>query len=156
MNSEAHCAVGSTIVLTQFWMWRLPLSILLIARNHQPANALWQLLFLPTILAGSENLIPNEYWLPGEVVPVHYDFKLVVHMDNLTTRGEVKVDVEVVKATSRITLHANSSFLKIDHEQVAVHALETELLGPGSNEISVEGHKEDGEKEFYTLELNWL
>ena len=66
------------------------------------------MLFLPTILAGPELLVPNEYWLPGEVVPLHYDFKLVVHMDNLTTRGEVKVEVYVVKATSSITLHALS------------------------------------------------
>ena len=116
MDSEAYCAVGSSIVLTQFWMQRLlSLSIVLVASKLKPANALWQLLFLPPILAGPELLIPNEYWLPGEVVPVHYDFKLVVHMDNLTTRGEVKVEVEVVKATSSITLHANSSFIKIDH-----------------------------------------
>ena len=136
------------------WMWRLTLSIFLFARKHQPANALWQLLFLPTILAGPELLIPNEYWLPSEVVPVHYDFKLVVHMDNLTTRGEVKVEVEVVKATSSITLHANSSFLKIDHEKVAVHALVPEPRGQGGEQkIPVKGHKEDGEKEFYTLQL---
>ena len=50
--------------------------------------SLWNLFFnFSFVIAGPDLLIPNEYWLPGEVVPVHYDFKLVVHMDNLTTRG---------------------------------------------------------------------
>ena len=138
-------------------MWRLTVSFVFVAFKCQlQTNALWQFLFLPPILAGPDLLTPNEYWLPGQVVPVHYDFKLVVHMDNLTTRGEVKVEVDVVKATSSITLHANSSFLKIDHEKVAVEALVIvpELRGLGGDEkIPVKGHTEDGEKEFYTLEL---
>ena len=91
------------------------------------------LIFLPPLLAGPDLLVPNEYWLPGEVVPVHYDLKLVVHMDNLTTRGEVSVEAEVVKATFNITLHANSSFVKIDHDKVVVK-------GPDDQEIPVEGH----------------
>ena len=41
--------------------------------------------------------------------PVHYDLKLVVHMNNLTTRRKVNVEVQVVKATFNITLHANST-----------------------------------------------
>ena len=128
-------------------MWRHALSILLIAFHL--SHGLWQLLLLaPFVIAGPDLLIPNEYWLPGEVVPVHYDFKLVVHMDNLTTRGDVKVEVEVVKATSSITLHVNSSFIKIDHEQVSV------VDGDGDETIPVKRHKEDGEKEFYTLELD--
>ena len=90
--------------------------------------------------------MPNEYWLPGEVVPVHYDLMLVVHMDNLTTREEVSVEVEVVKATFNITLHANSTFVRIDHDKVAVK-------GPDGKEIAVEGHTEDREKEFYTIKL---
>ena len=126
-------------------MWRSAISILFIAFHL--SHGLWQLslLFPIYVIAGPDLLIPNEYWLPSEVVPVHYDLKLVVHMDNLTTRGEVKVEVDVVKATSTITLHANSSFLKIDHKKVAVEAV--------SIKIPVNGHKEDGEKEFYTLEL---
>ena len=103
-------------------------------------------IFLPPLLAGPDLLVPNEYWLPGEVVPVHYDFKLVVHMGNLTTRGEVRVEVKVVKATSTITLHANSSFVKIDHDKVVVK-------GPDDEEVIVNSHKEDREKEFYIIEL---
>ena len=55
--------------------------------------------------------MPKEYWLPSEVIliPVHYDLKLVVHMSNLTTRRKVSVEVQVVKATFNITLHANST-----------------------------------------------
>ena len=103
-------------------------------------------IFLPPLLAGPDLLVPNEYWLPGEVVPVHYDLKLVVHMDNLTTRGEVSVEVQVVKATFNITLHANSTFVRIDHDKVAVK-------GPDGKEIAVEGHIENKEKEFYTIKL---
>ena len=97
--------------------------------------------------AGPDLLIPNEYWLPGEVVPVDYDFKLVVHMENLTTRGEVKIGVEVVQTSSTITLHANSSFIKINHDNVAVQGTD------GGAEIPVMGHKEDEEKEFYEIKL---
>ena len=118
----------------------------------QHANALiWQLFCLPVpIQAGPELLTPNEYWLPSEVVPVHYDLELVVHMENLTTRGEVRIKVEVVKDTSTITLHANSSFVKIAHDKVGVEA---QYTGGRGNLVALKGHKEDGEKETYTLEL---
>ena len=38
-----------------------------------------------------------------------YDLKLVVLINNLTTRREVSVQVQVVKATFNITLHANAT-----------------------------------------------
>ena len=41
-------------------------------------------------IAGPDLLIPNEYWLPSEVVPVHYDLKLVVHMDNLRDNTKLR------------------------------------------------------------------
>ena len=125
-------------------MWRQGIPVLFIF----DAILCWKqlLLFLPPLLAGPDLLVPNEYWLPGEVVLVHYDLKLVVHMDNLTTRGEVSVEVQVVKATFNITLHANSTFVRIDHDKVAVK-------GPDGKEIAVEGHTEDREKEFYTIKL---
>ena len=125
-------------------MWRPGVLVLLIFDVFLCWRQL--LLFLPPLLAEPDLLVPNEYWLPGEVVPVHYDFKLVVHMGNLTTRGEVRVEVKVVKATSRITLHANSSFVKIDHDKVVVK-------GPDDEEVIVNSHKEDREKEFYIIEL---
>ena len=105
-------------------------------------------IFLPPLLAGPDLLVPNEYWLPGEVVPVHYDLKLVVHMGNLTTRGEVRVEVEVVKDTSTITLHTNSRFVKIAHDKVVVQEVEN-----SSNIIPLKDYKEDGEKDFYTMTL---
>ena len=52
----------------------------------------------------------------------------------------------MVKATFNITLHANSTFVRIDHDKVAVR-------GPDGREIAVEGHTEDREKEFYTIKL---
>ena len=86
-------------------MWKQGVPVFLIF----DASLCWRqlLLLIPPLLAGPDLLVPNEYWLPGEVVPVHYDLKLVVTMDNLTTRGEVSVDLQVVKATFNITLHAN-------------------------------------------------
>ena len=125
-------------------MWRQGVPVLLISE----ASLCWRqlLLLIPPLLAGPDLLVPNEYWLPGEVVPVHYDLKLVVHMANLTTRGEVSVEVQVVKATFSITLHANSTFVRIDHDKVAVK-------GPDGKKIAVEGHTEDREKEFYTIKL---
>ena len=73
----------------------------------------------------------------------------MVHMGNLTTRGEVRVEVEVVKDTSTITLHANSKFVKIAHDKVVVQEVEN-----SSNIIPLKDYKEDGEKEFYTLTLD--
>ena len=133
-------------------MCKLIISLLFIVLNGRHANALiWQLFFLPfSIEAGPELLAPNEYWLPSEVVPVHYDLQLVVHMENLTTRGEVRVKVEVVKDTSTITLHANTSFVKITHDKVTVVV---EAQNTEGRRIALKGHKEDGEKETYTLEL---
>ena len=85
-------------------MWKQGVPVFLIF----DASLCWRqlLLLIPPLLAGPDLLVPNEYWLPGEVVPVHYDLKLVVHMDNLTTRGEVSVEVQVVKATFSITLQS--------------------------------------------------
>ena len=88
-------------------MWRQRVPVLLIF----DAFLCWRqlLLLIPPLLAGPDLLVPNEYWLPGEVVPVHYNLMLVVHMANLSTRGEVSVEVQVVKATFNITLHANAT-----------------------------------------------
>ena len=136
-------------------MCRLIVSLFFIViLKGQHTNALfWHLFFLPVpIQAGPELLTPNEYWLPSEVVPVHYDLELVVHMENLTTRGEVRIKVEVVKDTSTITLHANSSFVKIAHDKVVVEEVK-EAQNTEGRGIALNGHKEDGEKETYTLEL---
>ena len=146
---EIHCFSGSTVHV-HLWMWRSCVSFFFIViLSRQRTNALWQLLFLRPIQAGPELLTPNDYWLPGEVVPVDYVLKLVVHMGNLTTRGEVRVEVEVVKDTSTITLHANSKFVKIAHDKVVVQEVEN-----SSNIIPLKDYKEDDEKEFYTMKLS--
>ena len=76
---EIHCYSGSTVHV-QLWMWRSCVSFFLIVIfSGQHTNALWQLLFLGPIQAGPELLTPNDYWLPGEVVPVDYNLTLVVH-----------------------------------------------------------------------------
>ena len=72
----------------------------------------------------------------------------MVHMGNLTTRGEVRVEVEVVEDTSTITLHANSDFVKIAHDKVVVQEVEN-----SSNKIPLKDYKEDSEKDFYTMTL---
>ena len=67
---EIHCFSGSTVHV-HLWMWRSCVSFFFIViLSGQRTNALWQLLFLGSIQAGPKLLTPNDYWLPGEVVPV--------------------------------------------------------------------------------------
>lgn len=49
----------------------------------------------------------NPYRLPKQVVPLHYDVKLIPHIveGNFTTNGETIIDVEVREPTNTIALH---------------------------------------------------
>lgn len=49
----------------------------------------------------------NMYRLPKQVVPIHYDIKLIPHIveDNFTSEGEMNIDIEVRKPTNTIALH---------------------------------------------------
>lgn len=66
----------------------------------------------------------NIYRLPKEVVPIHYDIKLIPHIveDNFTFNGEVSIDIEVRKPTNTIALHT---------EQLMIDELLTRLTRKG-------------------------
>ena len=76
---------------------------------------------LPTSLpasisaSGSNVIHPNDFWLPGEVLPVHYNLSLKVNMEDLTTEGKVSILLDVVRPTTQITLHVHPDILKLTH-----------------------------------------
>lgn len=49
----------------------------------------------------------NMYRLPKQVVPIHYNIKLIPHIveDNFTSEGETNIDIEVRKPINTIALH---------------------------------------------------
>ena len=90
------CQVGDRGFLFSSFLWWRQLRLLLLI----PLSLLDQTVLCPRSIGCLVKL---------SFFPVHYDLKLVVHMNNLTTRREVSVEVQVVKATFDITLHANST-----------------------------------------------
>ncbi|XP_039306339.1 aminopeptidase Q [Solenopsis invicta] len=53
-----------------------------------------------------EDFKENQFLLQQNVVPIHYNVKLIPHIENnFTTNGETNIDVEVRESTSAITLH---------------------------------------------------
>lgn len=56
--------------------------------------------------------------LPTSLRPRTYDLKLSVYMDNFTFSGEVNIEVECVKSTKFIVLHADG----LDVEKVVVYS----------------------------------
>ena len=100
------------------------------------------------ISASGPNVIhPNDFWLPGEVLPLHYNLSLQVNMEDFTTEGEVSILLDVVRPTKQITLHVHPDFLEVTHNEVKVKDM-------GGKEWSVEGHAVDAEKQFYTVKLS--
>ena len=94
----------------------------------------------------------SDYRLLGEVIPVSYNLSLFIDMENLTTEGEVRIKLRVMRATSNITLHANQSFLSIKHNEVMV-----EIEQDDSPKVDVVGNLDDRKewpREFYTVLLN--
>ncbi|XP_050455347.1 aminopeptidase N-like [Cataglyphis hispanica] len=71
----------------------------------------------------------NIYRLPKEVVPIHYDIRLIPHIveGNFTFNGEVDIDIEVVKPTNKIALHT---------EQLMIDELLTRLTRKGNDDVN--------------------
>ena len=108
----------------------------------------YQLHFLDSISASAPNVIhPNDFWLPGEVLPLHYNLSLQVDMEDFTTEGEVSILLDVVRPTKQITLHVHPDIVTVAHNEVKVKDM-------GGKEWSVEGHAVDAEKQFYTVKLS--
>ena len=94
----------------------------------------------------------SDYRLLGEVIPVSYNLSLLIDMEKLTTEGEVRIKLRVMRTTSNITLHANQSFLSIKHNEVMV-----EIEQDDSPKVDVVGNLDDRKewpREFYTVLLN--
>ena len=118
---------------------QLHISLLLYFQLHFPASLL---------ASGPKNVIhPNDFWLPGEVLPVHYNLTLQVNMEDFTTEGEVSILLDVVRPTKQITLHVHPDILTVTHNGVKVKYME-------GTEGPVEGHELDAEKQFYTVKLS--
>ncbi|KAL6435950.1 hypothetical protein ACFW04_005654 [Cataglyphis niger] len=71
----------------------------------------------------------NIYRLPKEVVPIHYDVRLIPHIveGNFTFNGEVNIDIEVRKPTNAIALHI---------EQLMIDELLTRLTRKGNDDVN--------------------
>ena len=108
----------------------------------------FKLQFLVPYLVSGETIHPNDFWLPGDVVPVHYDLSLQVNMENFTTEGEVSIEVDVVKNTKQFTLHVHPKIVTVKQSEVKV----CQLFGSFAC-VSVEDHELDEERQFYTIKL---
>jgi hypothetical protein len=92
----------------------------------------------------------NSYRLPRDVKPTNYTLNLTLYLENSTTRGEVAILTKVTKATSRITLHAKATSVRIKEDKVTVEVLKTN----GWDTVVVEKQGEDVEKDFHWLQLD--
>ena len=114
----------------------------------QPKQALIPLLLHQlSVSAGPEDHIErNDYWLPDDVVPVNYNLRLLVNMDKLTTEGEVKIRVNVKKATNEITLHVARRIVTVHQDKVKVYL--------NAKTIPIKDQKYDkSERMFYIIKL---
>lgn len=71
----------------------------------------------------------NIYRLRKEVVPIHYDVRLIPHIveGNFTFNGEASIDIEVRKPTNTIALHS---------EQLMIDELLTRLTRKGNDDVN--------------------
>ena len=114
----------------------------------QPKQALIPLLLHQlSVSAGPEDHIErNDYWLPDDVVPVNYNLRLLVNMDKLTTEGEVKIRVNVKKATNEIILHVSRRIVTVHQDKVKVYL--------NAKTIPIKDQKYDkSERMFYIIKL---
>ena len=97
--------------------------------------------------SGPADAIPrNDYWLPDNLVPTTYNLSLLVNMERRTTKGKVRIKLEVKKATDQITLHVHHRLLTVLEEQVEVfHSVE---------KIQIKEQKYDEERMFYIMKLS--
>ncbi|KAJ8889455.1 hypothetical protein PR048_008954 [Dryococelus australis] len=101
---------------------------------------------LATCVLGATRL--DEYLLPTDLVPSHYDLRLVPYLDtgNFTFDGEVTIRVTVAKETRVVTLHQNDT--DIDEQSVRVTH-----VGSGQG-VRVLGHEYDQLHHFHHINLN--
>ena len=70
--------------------------------------------------------------LPNNARPIHYTLEIAIFTENLTTRGEVIIYLEITKPTDSLTMHA-SVLLSIIRDRVRVREQQT----PGWKNVAV-------------------
>lgn len=86
--------------------------------------------------------------LPRSVKPLHYKVKLQPLINgNFSILGYVEVEVEVLEATSNVTLHIADIVTKNETIRLAPS---DQVQGPG---IGINKHSYDNERQFYVAEL---
>ncbi|XP_025986454.1 glutamyl aminopeptidase [Solenopsis invicta] len=96
----------------------------------------------------SENgLNTVNYRLPDNVVPIHYDIKLIPHIeeDDFTFDGKTHVIIEICRATQNISLHTND---------LTINETATSLLSSDVVTHTPTAHNYDGETEILTLQFD--
>ncbi|KAL6254994.1 hypothetical protein P5V15_014337 [Pogonomyrmex californicus] len=103
------------------------------------------------VVENSERL---EFRLPKNIIPIHYDIKLITHFeDNFTTNGEVNIDIKVREPTNTIALHALN---------LTIHESLTEITRKGVNDVNSKSkyipkqHKYDELTQILTLQFEEL
>ena len=88
--------------------------------------------------------------LPDNVRPIHYTLEIAIFTENLTTRGEVVIYLEITKPTDNITLHA-SEMLSVNGDRVRIR----ENDPPGWKDVAVLSQSlEPGPTEQYWIHLD--
>ena len=110
---------------------------------------------LPTPLAledGRDKLM--DVRLPRNIRPLYYKVYLVPHLEgSFTIDGKVVIDVTVLEATDRITLHIKN--ITIHESSVSVEEISSEGSDDGQgNRLWVVMHDYDIPREFYSIALN--
>jgi hypothetical protein len=111
---------------------------------------MWRACLVLLALVRSSTAQPDPPYtlLSGDMRPFHYNVSLTVDMDNFTTEGEVTIQIEVLRPTSKIVLNAQPGLVTISKEGVTV-----EEDGTGKT-IEVTGHGGDSEiADQYWVEL---
>lgn len=120
-------------------------------------DRLWHLVVGLLVLATSVNSLapidqrskstrvdnPENYRLPNNTIPLHYDIKLIpfIVQGNFTFDGTVIINVTVIERTSTIVLHAFQ--IDIDNSSVTVTS--------GNLSYDIVNKTSDTELQFYTL-----
>ena len=148
---SVHCQlfVTATPVMlgNLYLLYPFILSSRLLTVGNYPKHALISLLLHQlSVLTGPADLIQrNDYWLPDDVVPVNYNLRLLVDMEQLTTEGEVKIKLKVKKTTNQITLHAAPYSVTVLQDKVEVYHNE--------KKIPIKRQEFDKWRMFYTVKL---
>nr|CAD7197139.1 unnamed protein product [Timema douglasi] len=103
-----------------------------VTKDGEPSKNKLLTIFWTQLIISINNSLANEYLLPKNVLPTHYDLKLIPYLDNdnFTFDGEVKIQVIVEVETNVITIHQNDTII----EETSVTDLSSGQIVPVTNE----------------------